>query len=94
VLVTAAIPVHITISLGWAVVLTALLPRRHTVLWGGVAGLAIAALDLGPLARPFPRIQPLPLGPQIADHVAFGAIVGACIRHETKPRTMNRRLLP
>jgi hypothetical protein len=85
VLVTAAIPVHITISLGWAVVLTALLPRRRTVLWGSVAGLAIAALDLGPLARPSPRIRALPLGPQIADHVAFGAIVGACI-HNARPR--------
>ncbi len=80
VLVAAAIPVHAAISLGWAVVLTALLPERRTPLWGAVAGLAMAALDLGPLARPFPRVRALPLGPQIADHIAFGAIVGACVR--------------
>jgi hypothetical protein len=95
VLVAAAVPVHITISLGWAVMLTALLPRHRTVLWGAVAGLAIAAVDLGPLARPWPRIQALPLGPQVADHVAFGAIMGACIRRsDTEPGTKNRKLLP
>ncbi|HEX3325707.1 MAG TPA: hypothetical protein VHV50_01800 [Actinomycetota bacterium] len=87
VLVAAAIPVHAAISLGWAVVLTALLPARRTLLWGAAAGLAIAALDLGPLARPFPRIRALPLGPQIADHVAFGAIVGACVRGYSRSET-------
>lgn len=80
VLVAAGIPVHAAISLAWAVVLTALLPARRTLWWGAAAGVAIAALDLGPLARPFPRIRALPRGPQIADHIAFGAIVGACVR--------------
>ena len=80
VLVAAGIPVHAAISLAWATVLTALLPARRTLWWGAAAGLAIGALDLGPLARPFPRIQALPRGPQIADHIAFGAIVGACVR--------------
>jgi hypothetical protein len=80
VLVAAAVPVHAAISLGWAVVLTALLPARRTLWWGAAAGLVIAAVDLGPLARRFPRIRALPLGPQIADHIAFGAIVGVSVR--------------
>jgi hypothetical protein len=64
----------------WTTVLAAALPRRRTVLWGAAAGVAIAALDLGPLARPFPRIRALARGPQIADHVAFGAVAAAIIR--------------
>jgi hypothetical protein len=79
-LLAAAIPTHATISLGWATVLAVALPRRRTVMWGAVAGLAIAALDLGPLARPFPRIKALPVGPQIADHVAFGTVAAAVIK--------------
>jgi hypothetical protein len=76
----AAIPVHITLSLGWAVALTAILPRRHTALAGAVAGLGIAALDLGVIGRRlFPRIRALPQVPQLADHVAFGATVGAVL---------------
>jgi hypothetical protein len=60
----------------------AVLPRRGAVAWGVAAGLAVAALDLGVVARRVPRFAPirrLPLGPQIADHVAFGAIVGAVL---------------
>src|SRR5262249_17815619 len=41
---------HGAISLGWGVVLAAVLPRRHPVVWGALAGLAIAGLDLGVLA--------------------------------------------
>jgi hypothetical protein len=67
---------HGAISLGWAVVLAAVLPRRHRVLWGALAGLAIAGLDLGVLARRWPRIRALPTLPQVADHVAYGALAG------------------
>jgi hypothetical protein len=76
----AAVPVHVALSLGWGVVLSALLPRRATIVWGAAAGLCIAALDLGVIGRRFPRINALPLGPQIADHVAYGAVVGAVLR--------------
>lgn len=75
-LVAAAIPVHVTLSLGWGVVLALVLPRRKTVLWGGLAGIAIAALDLGIIGRNVDRVRALSPGPQIADHIAFGAIVG------------------
>jgi hypothetical protein len=76
----AAVPVHVALSLGWGVVLAALLPRRATIAWGAAAGLCIAALDLGVIGRRFPRINSLPLGPQVADHVAFGIVVGAVLR--------------
>ena len=78
-LLVAAVPAHLAISLGWAVVLSAVLPRRRTVLAGAGAGLAIAALDLGLVGRRFPRIRALPLGPQLADHALYGAAVGAVL---------------
>ena len=73
----AGVVAHGAISLGWGVVLAAVLPRRRTVVWGALAGLAVAGLDLGVLARRWPRIRALPLLPQVADHIAYGAIVGA-----------------
>jgi hypothetical protein len=72
----AGVVAHGAISLGWGVVLAAALPRRHAVAWGALAGLAIAGLDLGVLARRWPRIRALPTAPQVADHVAYGALVG------------------
>lgn len=79
VLALAAVPVHIALSLGWALLLARLLPRRHTVACGALAGLAIAALDLGVVGRRFPRIRALQLLPQVLDHVAYGATVGAVL---------------
>ena len=35
-----------------------------------------AALDLGVVARRYPAIRALPQGPQWADHLLFGAVVG------------------
>jgi hypothetical protein len=76
---------HVALSLGWAFVLAATLPKRHTALAGTAAGLAIAALDLGVVGRRFPRIRALRPGPQIADHVAFGAIAGAVLARRGNP---------
>jgi hypothetical protein len=78
-LVAAAVPVHLGVSLGWALVLAAVLPRRRTTLAGAAAGLVLAALDLGTVGRAVPRVRALPLAPQLADHVAFGALVGAVL---------------
>jgi hypothetical protein len=78
-LVLAAAPLHLGLSLGWGVVLAAVLPRRRTVAWGTGAGLGIAALDLGISRRIFSSIRDLEVPPQIADHLAFGAVVGAVI---------------
>ena|SRR5688500_15451706 len=70
---------HVAISLFWGTVLGLALPRRRTVLWGAIAGALIAALDLGVIGRFFPLIAWLDFLPQLADHVAFGAIAALVI---------------
>jgi hypothetical protein len=108
VLMAAALPVHATLSLGWAGVLAVTLPgtpsggpdgtwpgrptgrRFATVAAGAVAGLAIAAVDLGVVGRRFPRIRALPLLPQVADHVAYGLAVGWVLaRRRARRRARN-----
>jgi hypothetical protein len=78
-LLPAATLAHAALSLGWAVVLAAILPRRRTAVPAVAAGLAIAALDLGVVGRRFPRIRALPLLPQVLDHVAYAVTVGAVL---------------
>ena len=73
-LVAGAVPVHLALSLGWAFVLQRAGVRGP--LRGAAAGLVIAALDLGVLGRRYPRLRELPPGPQLADHLAYGAVVG------------------
>lgn len=63
-LLLAAVPAHAAISLGWGVVLALVLPARRTVGAGAVAGLAIAALDLGVVARRFPASALCLCGPR------------------------------
>ncbi len=79
VLLLAAVPVHVALSLGWALLLARVLPRRRPVASGTLAGLAIAVVDLGVVGRRYPRIRALPLLPQVLDHVAYGATVGAVL---------------
>lgn len=83
----AALPVHAALSLGWATVLAAALPRRQTPLWGAATGLAIAALDLGAVGRRIPAIAALPQPAQWADHVAFGLTVGLVLRRRRRARS-------
>jgi len=77
--IAAGAAVHAAVSLVWGVVLAAALPRRKLVVWGAVAGGAIAVVDLLIVGRRVPRIRALPLLPQVADHVAYGAVVGAVL---------------
>lgn len=85
-LLAAAVLTHLGLSFGWALLLTRLLPPRRTVLAGAAAGAGIAALDLGLVGRRFPRIRCLPALPQLADHVAYGAIVGAVLAGRRRRR--------
>jgi hypothetical protein len=71
---------HAALSLGWGAVLVAVLPRRPALSCGAVAGLAIAALDLGVIGRRYPAIRALPGAPQVADHVAYGVTVAWWLR--------------
>jgi len=77
----AAVPVHLALSLGWTWMLARIRPARGGAGWGAAAGLAIAALDLGIVGRRIAPIHRLPLAPQVADHVAFGAVVGGVLAH-------------
>jgi hypothetical protein len=87
----AGLAAHGAITVLWTVVLAILLPRRRTALWGALAGAGIAALDLGIAQRRFPAIAALPRSAQIADHLAFGAIVGLVLgrtrRRAARPRS-------
>jgi hypothetical protein len=85
-LLPAAIVVHGALSLGWALVLAASVPRRRTVAWSVAGGLAIAALDLGVVGGRFPRIRSLAGVPQVLDHVAYGATVGCVLRRRRARR--------
>lgn len=83
-LIGAAGLMHVGLSLGWAAALTRL-PRRSAAT-GALAGLGIAALDLGLAhavpSRRFAAIRALPVLPQVLDHLTFGALVGAVLaRH-------------
>ena len=70
--------IHVAISVIVAEALAACLPRERSVIWGAVAGGAVGAVNLGVVARRwFPELARLPLGPQIADNAAFGAIFAA-----------------
>jgi hypothetical protein len=73
-LVAAAVPVHLALSLGWAVALERAGVRGARR--GALAGLAIGGVDLSVAARVLPRIRALPLLPQLADHAAYGAVAG------------------
>jgi hypothetical protein len=90
-LLPAAALVHATLSLGWALLLTIALPRRATIRWSTIAGLAIAGFDLGIVGQRFERIRALPKLPQVADHVAYGLTAGAVVaarRNRRKYRSL------
>jgi len=78
--ITAGLVAHVLVSAAWTVVLTTA-DRRHRlgVARGAAAGLAIAALDLGIVARAYPTVRALPRVPQILDHLVFGAVTGALL---------------
>ena len=86
-LLGAAAVAHAALSLGWTAVLARVLPRSmgapRAVLLGASCGLAIGAADLGSArALGGPRLGPvaaLPLGPQLADHVAFGVVAAVVL---------------
>jgi hypothetical protein len=85
-LVAAGAFAHLAISAWWTTVLTRVLPLRRPALEGAVAGLAIAALDLGLVGRKKRAIADLPLLPQVADHVLFGILVARVLAARSRPR--------
>ncbi len=91
--IAAGAVVHGVVSLGWGVVLGCLVPRQRPVVAGSVAGVAIAGLDLGLIAPRFvPEVAALDVGPQVADHLLFGATVGAVLRLRQRRRHRDARV--
>src|SRR5579872_2687382 len=58
--------VHFAISTVVGEFLARSLPRRHSVIWGAVAGLFVGLFNVRMVGRRFPAIRELPLGPQLA----------------------------
>jgi hypothetical protein len=90
VLLVAATPVHLAISMGWAAVLANALPRGREPAWGLVGGMLIGALDLALIGRRIPSIRTLPQGRQWADHAAYGLSVGLALRARRSRRAASR----
>jgi hypothetical protein len=65
---------HVGISVLCGEGLARMVPERNSVIWGAGAGLVIGVINVGVIGRRFPAIAALPLGPQLADNVAFGAV--------------------
>ena len=80
-LFAAAALVHPVVSLFWTAVFERVLPHRHVMWWATAGALAVAALDLGLIAPfAFPAVAALPVAPQVADHLAWGALLGGTLQ--------------
>ena len=86
-LVLAAAVVHVCVSFFWAAILVRILPRRRVVLWATATAAIIGLLDLRVIAPVFfPEVAALPLGPQMADHVMWGASLGWVLGRRSRTR--------
>ena len=92
VLLVAATPVHLAISIGWAAVLANALPRGREPAWGVVGGMVIATLDLALIGRRIAAIRTLPQGRQWADHAAYGLSVDWFCRSDGPAAPPDRHL--
>jgi hypothetical protein len=73
----AAAVVHVAVSFFWAAILVRMLPRKHVLLWATAAAVVIGIIDLRVIApRFFPEVANLSFGPQMADHLMWGASLG------------------
>jgi hypothetical protein len=86
----SAAVVHAVVSMFWATVLAWVLPRKRTLVWALVASAGIAVLDLRVIGRVFPEIHALAFWPQFADHLAYGAVVGAVLQWRWRRRELGQ----
>lgn len=76
---------HVVVSAVWTVAFAAVARRRPMspatgAALGAAGGALVAALDLGLIARRwFPAVTTLRTAPQVADHLVFGAVLGALL---------------
>lgn len=90
-LVAAAAFVHAAISFFWVLILALVLPRRRVFLWAVLASALIGLLDLRVIAPLlFPEVARLAFWPQLADHLMWGACVGAAFYWRSERRASAR----
>jgi hypothetical protein len=90
-LVAAAAVVHGSVSMFWTLVFGATLPRSRVMGWAVAGSAAVALLDLKIIAPMFfPSVASLSFWPQFADHLAWGALLGATLQLRSKRRTLSR----
>jgi hypothetical protein len=78
---------HVVVASFWTTVLAVAARRwRLGAGVGALAGAGIAAVDLGLIGRRYPAIAALDTRAQLADHVAFGAVLGHALRRPPTPR--------
>jgi hypothetical protein len=65
---------HVGISVLCGEGLARMLPESRSVIWGAGAGLVIGVVNVSVIGRRFAAVAALPLVPQLADNVAFGAV--------------------
>ena len=81
-LFAAAALVHTSVSFFWAAILVALMPRKHVITASILAAALIAIIDLRLIAPAFfPEVARLEFLPQLADHLMWGACIGATLRY-------------
>ena len=87
-LLSFAALVHVSVSTFWATVLTFALPQKRAVPWALAAAAGIAVLDLRVIGRWFPEVRALAFGPQLADHLAWGATLGVVLQWRRRRRRL------
>jgi len=76
---------HVSVSLFWATLLWAVLPRRHSTVLAVAAAALIGVLDLRLIApRFFPEVGALQFWPQMADHLMWGLCFGLVLERAKK----------
>jgi hypothetical protein len=78
--------VHLAISMLCGETLARTLPSDHSAEWGAAAGGLIGVIGVGVIGRSFPAISRLPLVPQLADNVMFGAVFGLVLDRRNRRR--------
>lgn len=83
----AATIVHVAVTVFWAAILVAVLPRGTEFAGALAASVAIALLDLRVIAPVFfAEVAALDFWPQLADHLAWGAAFGAALQRRKMKR--------
>jgi len=86
-LVVAAAVVHVCVSFFWAAILVRVMPRKQVILWTTTAAALIGLIDLRLIAPVFfPEVADLALGPQMADHLMWGASLGWVLARRSRTR--------